>query len=136
MISEKDTHAYHLMAELCLGILNQDKKSPLDSGQPPTKQNQQQRIHINRPMANVCRYEILKQCGVDVLLLLKENAVMTKEYKQTINQLRSFNTSHCLKISFGVDVAEIGLPKMTKEPFTFPSENFLSVDIDPTSHNN
>ncbi|XP_021957526.1 uncharacterized protein LOC110853549 isoform X15 [Folsomia candida] len=118
VMSEKDTNAYHLMTEICGNILRRDSKlpPPLDSGQPGKK------IEISKPAANLCRNEILKQCGVDVLLLLKENAAMTKEYKKSLNQIRSFNTSHCLKISYGVDVVEeIGLARMTKGPFSSPS---------------
>lgn len=120
VMSEKDTNAYHLMTEICGNILRRDSKlpPPLDSGQPGKK------IEISKPAANLCRNEILKQCGVDVLLLLKENAAMTKEYKKSLNQIRSFNTSHCLKISYGVDVVEeIGLARMTKGPFSSPSKN-------------
>lgn len=125
MISEKDTNAYHLMSEICLNIIRQDTKNPLDSSQKILLQQsppQQKKISISKPTANLCRHEILKQCGVDVLLLLKENAVITKEYIKSLNQIRSFNTSHCLKITFDLDVGEIGLPRMTKGPFSLSSK--------------
>lgn len=118
MISEKDTNVYHLVTEICLHILQKDSKTPLDPGQG---QGGRKKIQISKPMTNVCRNEVLKQCGADILPLLKENADKTKEYKNSLNQIRSFNTSHCLKVSYGVDVTELGLARLTKGPFSSPS---------------
>jgi len=75
--------------------------------------------------ATLCRNEIMQTCGVDIIGLLKEDHSITMEYKKSLVQLRSLNTSHCIKMNYGVDVRDIGLPRKFKGPENAPSKTVV-----------
>jgi len=111
------------MTEICTNIIRQDSKTDTGQGHlPPDQGKLQQNVRVRKPTALLCRAEILKTCGVDIIILLQENAAITKEYKESLSQLRSYNTSHCLKMNYGVDFAEMGLPKASKGPLSVSSK--------------
>ncbi|CAG7829786.1 unnamed protein product [Allacma fusca] len=137
VISEKDGNAYKLMNEICANILKRESSTtPGDTGGPPpaleepkieeSGQGQQQKSSsssgrktytppkIRLTTAQLCRNEILKTCGLDVLILIQENPVITKQYKASLAKLRQYNTSQCLKENYGVDFQTVGLPRRFK----------------------
>jgi len=80
------------------------------------------------PTTTICRNVILDTCGVDIQMLLKDNTGITKEYRKSLSQIRSYNTSQCMKMNFGVDfIWEIGLPRKFKGPDLNPSKEPHSV---------
>jgi hypothetical protein len=118
------------MTEICSNIIRQESKSDTGQGQlpaadPKLQKLQQKNVNVRKPTALLCRAEIMKTCGVDIIILLQENAAITKEYKESLSQLRSYNTSHCLTMNYGVDFGEIGLPKAIKGPFSVPSKKLM-----------
>jgi len=83
--------------------------------------------NLQLPTGILCRNEILKTCKIDVVVLLNENPTMSKEYMESLNELRSFNVSQCLRDNYGVHLESIGLPKRFKTPDSSPSKTFLWV---------
>lgn len=92
------------------------------------QQQAQQQSKTKKPfvkaisMTVLCRSEVLQTCGVDIIGLLKEDHSITPEYKKSLGQLRTFNTSLCMKMNYGVDVGGIGLPRKIKGPDIVPSK--------------
>ncbi|ODN04449.1 hypothetical protein Ocin01_02256 [Orchesella cincta] len=112
VISLKDTNAYEVMTEICTNII---RKEQMVQAEPRKKSG------VKVSTASLCRNEIMQTCGVDIIGLLKEDHSISMEYKKSLTQLRSLNTSHCIKMNYGVDVREIGLPRKFKDPENAPS---------------
>ncbi|CAL8103460.1 unnamed protein product [Orchesella dallaii] len=115
VISLKDTNAYEVMNEICANIMR--KEQMVQQQEEPRKKIPPVKVST----ASLCRNEIKQTCGVDIIGLLKEDHSITMEYKKSLVQLRSFNTSYCIKLNYGVDVREIGLPRKFKGPESAPS---------------
>lgn len=93
----------------------------------PAKSVPLPQLHL--PTAILCRNEILKTCKIDVVMLLVENPTMSKDYKEALNKLRSFNVSQCLKDHYGVHLESIGLPKRFKTPDSSPSKVLRNLRV-------
>lgn len=80
---------------------------------------------VKAPTITLCRNQIMQSCGVDIIGLLKEDHTITTEYKKSLGQLRSFNTSLCMRMNYGVDFSDIGLPRKFKGPEVVPSKQMI-----------
>lgn len=66
---------------------------------------------INAAMAEECREIVWQKCRVDITQVLASKSGLNRSYKQFLEELRSLNSSVCLKQSFGVSFGLIGLPR-------------------------
>lgn len=65
---------------------------------------------LTKAGVEACRNEVFNKCGVDIRAFLHENVRLGKTYKQILDEVRSFNSSVCLKLNFGVAPGLLGAP--------------------------
>ncbi|XP_073994877.1 RIC3 acetylcholine receptor chaperone isoform X2 [Rhodnius prolixus] len=106
VIFDNDVEAIKVMTDLCEKILH---SSRITDSRP-------QHItvvtgKINAAMAEECREIVWQKCRVDITQVLASKSGLNRSYKQFLEELRSLNSSVCLKQSFGVSFGLIGLPR-------------------------
>lgn len=114
---DKDLNAIKIMTELCERILS--RQSDFD-----------QRLMLNfqqgkltKEIVDRCKNEVFNKCGVDITSFLKEKVRLGRTYKQILDEIRSLNSSLCLKENFGVAPGLIGVPRrMRIWSYTEPSK--------------
>lgn len=105
VIFETDVNAILIMTEMCGNILQHyDEIDPnLIQGFTQGK--------LTKAGVEACRNEVFNKCGVDITAFLHENVRLGKTYKQILDEVRSFNSSVCLKLNFGVAPGLLGAPR-------------------------
>lgn len=106
VIFDNDVEAIKVMTDLCEKILH---SSHITDSRP-----QHITVHtgkMNAAMAEECREIVWQKCRVDITQVLSSKSGLNRSYKQFLEELRSLNSSVCLKQSFGVSFGLIGLPR-------------------------
>lgn len=66
---------------------------------------------LTKEIVNRCKNEVLSKCDVDITSFLMDKVRLGKTYKQILDEIRSLNSSLCLKQNFGVAPGLIGAPR-------------------------
>uniref|UniRef100_A0A1B6C4L9 Resistance to inhibitors of cholinesterase protein 3 N-terminal domain-containing protein n=1 Tax=Clastoptera arizonana TaxID=38151 RepID=A0A1B6C4L9_9HEMI len=106
VIFDKDLNAIKVMLEVCEKILlrsqnDYDKNFILAF----------QKGKLNKEIINRCKNEVLSKCDIDITSFLLDKVHLGKTYKQILDEIRSLNSSLCLKQNFGVAPGLIGAPR-------------------------
>lgn len=105
VIYEKDLNAIKIMTQLCEKILSTqtdfDKRHLLAF----------QQGKMNKDIVNKCNAVVHDKCNIDIGAFLAEKVRLGKSYHQMLNELRSLNSSFCLKANFGISPGLIGAPR-------------------------
>ncbi|XP_014296060.2 uncharacterized protein LOC103572661 isoform X2 [Microplitis demolitor] len=107
LIFENDINAVDILQEMCKNILNYHQVDP----------RVRDIVNINKlpPQSiNFCREQVLLRCGIDLSSFLAKEEKLGKTYKQVLQEIRSFNSSLCLKINFGVSISRLGTPHLIR----------------------
>lgn len=123
------------MYEICQNIL---KHHQID----PRIRDALRTIKLTPQSASLCREEILARCGIDLSTFLAKREHLEKSYKQVLEEIRSFNSSLCLKINFGIPLSQLGTPHLIRYHILMPhSKNykrfyskFLTLTINNSMH--
>lgn len=110
---ESDVNAADIMYEICQNVL---KHHQID----PRVRDALKTVKLTPQSASLCREEILSRCGIDLSTFLAERERMGKSYKQVLEEIRSFNSSLCLKTHFGVPLSQLGTPHLIRYHILMP----------------
>ncbi|XP_016904568.2 calponin homology domain-containing protein DDB_G0272472 isoform X1 [Apis cerana] len=113
VIFESDVTAADIMYEICQNIL---KHHQID----PRIRDALRTIKLTPQSASLCREEILARCGIDLSTFLAKREHLEKSYKQVLEEIRSFNSSLCLKINFGIPLSQLGTPHLIRYHILMP----------------
>ncbi|XP_077275390.1 RIC3 acetylcholine receptor chaperone isoform X2 [Temnothorax americanus] len=113
MIFESDVTAVDIMQEMCQNIL---RHHPID----PRVRDALKLSKLTPQTASLCREEVLARCGIDLSSFLAERESLGKTYKQVLEEIRSFNSSLCLKMNFGVPLSQLGIPHLIRYHILMP----------------
>ncbi|XP_031847191.1 RIC3 acetylcholine receptor chaperone isoform X2 [Nomia melanderi] len=113
VIFESDVTAGDIMQEICQNIL---KHHQVD----PRVRDVLKSLKLTAQSANLCREEILARCGIDLSTFLADRERLGKTYKQVLEEIRSFNSSLCLKMQFGIPLAQLGTPHLIRYHILMP----------------
>ncbi|KAG8318128.1 hypothetical protein J6590_010003 [Homalodisca vitripennis] len=105
VIFEKDLNAIKIMTQLCEKILSSqsdfDKRLLLSF----------QQGKLTKEIVNKCNAEVHDKCNVDITDFLNDKVRLGRTYQQMLSELRSLNSSFCLKVNFGISPGLIGAPR-------------------------
>jgi len=104
-MSDMDINAIHIITETCGRIIH--KHSELD----PKFIQAFEQGKITQEVVETCKREVLATCGVDITAFLAEQVRLGQTFRQILDSIRSFNSSVCLKLHFGVERGLIGAPR-------------------------
>ncbi|CAL7946559.1 unnamed protein product [Xylocopa violacea] len=110
---ESDVTAADIMYEICQNIL---KHHQID----PRVRDVLRTVKLTPQSSNLCREEILARCGIDLSTFLAERERLGKSFKQVLEEIRSFNSSLCLKIHFGIPLSQLGTPHLIRYHILMP----------------
>ncbi|CAK9799686.1 hypothetical protein ANTPLA_LOCUS2061 [Anthophora plagiata] len=110
---ESDVTAADIMYEICQNIL---KHHQID----PRIRDALRTVKLTPQSASLCREEIIARCGIDLSTFLAERERLGKSYKQVLEEIRSFNSSLCLKIHFGIPLSQLGTPHLIRYHILMP----------------
>ncbi|XP_012343739.1 uncharacterized protein LOC100863144 isoform X4 [Apis florea] len=113
VIFESDVTAADIMYEICQNIL---KHHQID----PRIRDALRTVKLTPQSASLCREEILARCGIDLSTFLAKREHLEKSYKQVLEEIRSFNSSLCLKINFGIPLSQLGTPHLIRYHILMP----------------
>ncbi|XP_018396795.1 PREDICTED: uncharacterized protein LOC108775022 isoform X2 [Cyphomyrmex costatus] len=113
VIFESDVTAVDIMQEMCQNIL---RHHPID----PRVRDALKLSKLTPQTASLCREEVLARCGIDLSSFLAERESLGKTYKQVLEEIRSFNSSLCLKMNFGVPLSQLGTPHLIRYHILMP----------------
>lgn len=66
---------------------------------------------MTKDIVNKCNAEVHDKCNVDIGSFLAEKVRLGRSYQQMLNELRTLNSSFCLKANFGISPGLIGAPR-------------------------
>ena len=124
LIFESDVNTVDIMQEMCKNILRHHQVDPrVRDALKSTK--------LTPQSASFCRDEVLARCGIDLSSFLAQKERLGKTYKQVLEDIRSFNSSLCLKMQFGVPLSQLGTPHLIRYHILMPHskervQDFLS----------
>ncbi|CAL1688520.1 unnamed protein product [Lasius platythorax] len=113
VIFESDVTAVDIMQEMCQNIL---RHHPID----PRIRDALKLNKLSPQTASLCREEVLARCGIDLSSFLAERERLGKTYKQVLEEIRSFNSSLCLRMNFGVPLSQLGIPHLIRYHILMP----------------
>ncbi|KAK9498031.1 hypothetical protein O3M35_003916 [Rhynocoris fuscipes] len=105
VLFDNDVEAIKVMTDLCESILQNNRNN--DSKLHLTAYTGQ----MNAIIAEACRDAIWNKCHINITEILLSKTGLNRSYKQFVDELRSLNSSICLKQSFGISFVPIGLPR-------------------------
>ncbi|XP_033221782.1 uncharacterized protein LOC117175986 isoform X2 [Belonocnema kinseyi] len=113
VIFESDVNAVDIMQEMCRNVLKHHQVDPrvrdaLTMGK------------LTPQSSSLCREEVLARCGIDLSAFLAERERLGKSYKQVLEEIRSFNSSLCLKMNFGIPLSQLGTPHLIRYHILMP----------------
>lgn len=108
VIFDKDVDAIKLVSELCGKVLEKEHNYERDFAL------YLQQGKLTKNIVNTCQASVLKQCAIDVAGLLNEKVNLGRSYKQLVDDLRSLNSSICLKHAFGISFGNLGNPRQLR----------------------
>ncbi|KAK0090400.1 hypothetical protein PV325_000682 [Microctonus aethiopoides] len=113
LIFESDVNTVDILQEMCKNILKHHQVDP----------RVRDAVKINKlspQSASFCRDEVLARCGIDLSSFLAEKERLGKTNKQVLEEIRSFNSSICLKVHFGVPLSQLGIPHLIRYHILMP----------------
>ncbi|XP_023287486.1 uncharacterized protein LOC111673866 isoform X2 [Orussus abietinus] len=113
VIFESDINTVDILQEMCQNILRHHQIDP----------RVRDALKVNKltpQSASLCREEVLARCGIDLSSFLAERERLGKSYKQVLEEIRSFNSSLCLKMNFGVPLSQLGMPHLIRYHILMP----------------
>ncbi|XP_076658140.1 RIC3 acetylcholine receptor chaperone isoform X3 [Halictus rubicundus] len=113
VIFESDVTAADIMQEMCQNIL---KHHQVD----PRVRDALKSVKLSPQSSNLCREEILARCGIDLITFLADRERLGKSHKQVLEEIRSFNSSLCLKTQFGIPLSQLGTPHLIRYHILMP----------------
>ncbi|XP_024945217.1 uncharacterized protein LOC107272140 isoform X5 [Cephus cinctus] len=113
VIFESDVTTVDIMQEMCQNILRHHQVDPRVRDALKTSK-------LTPQSASLCREEVLARCGIDLSSFLAERERLGKTYKQVLEEIRSFNSSLCLKMNFGVPLSQLGTPHLIRYHILMP----------------
>ncbi|XP_076279446.1 RIC3 acetylcholine receptor chaperone isoform X2 [Lasioglossum baleicum] len=113
VIFESDVTAADIMQEMCQNIL---KHHQVD----PRVRDALKSVKLSPQSSNFCREEILARCGIDLITFLADRERLGKSHKQVLEEIRSFNSSLCLKTHFGIPLSQLGTPHLIRYHILMP----------------
>ncbi|XP_025072974.1 uncharacterized protein LOC105422488 isoform X3 [Pogonomyrmex barbatus] len=113
VIFESDVTAVDIMQEMCQNIL---RHHPVDS----RVRDALKLSKLTPQTASLCREEVLARCSIDLSSFLAERESLGKTYRQVLEEIRSFNSSLCLKVNFGVPLSQLGMPHLIRYHILMP----------------
>jgi len=113
VIFESDVTAVDIMQEMCQNIL---RHHPID----PRVRDALKLSKLTPQSVSLCREEVLARCGIDLSSFLAERERLGKTYKQVLEEIRSFNSSLCLKMNFGIPLSQLGTPHLIRYHILMP----------------
>lgn len=119
LIFESDVNAVDIMQEMCKNILRHHQVDP--RVRDALKSNK-----LTAQSASFCRDEVLARCGIDLSSFLAEKERLGKTYKQVLEEIRTFNSSLCLKNQFGVPLSQLGTPHLIRYHILMPHSKKMS----------
>lgn len=66
---------------------------------------------LTKAIVNKCNAEVHDKCNMDIAQFLMDRVRLGKSYQQMLSELRSWNSSSCLKTNFGISPGLIGAPR-------------------------
>lgn len=66
---------------------------------------------LDKEIISMCRKEVFNMCGIDIAEILNKKEKLGRSYKQTLDEIRSYNISICLRQNFGVNPGLLGAPR-------------------------
>ncbi|XP_059480144.1 uncharacterized protein LOC132199437 isoform X3 [Neocloeon triangulifer] len=114
VIFETDVTAIKVLTAMCGDILQENQLTT----------NQQ--LHLSKKSVELCRDKVRSACGLDITAVIRDQTGLTKNYKQILDEIRSFNNSACLKENFGIELSLIGTPRRMRY---FPERYFRDKTI-------
>lgn len=69
---------------------------------------------LNKQIIEKCRSEVLEKCNVDISLFLTEKDKIGRGHKHILDEIRTFNSSFCMKYNFGVTPGLLGTPRLMR----------------------
>lgn len=129
VIFESDVNAVDIMQEMCQNIVRHHQVDPrvrdvLKSGK------------LTPQSASLCRDEVLARCSIDLSAFIAEKEKLGKSYKQVLEEIRSFNSSICLKMNFGIPLSQLGMPHLIRYHILMPHSKTTEVlHMNTTSQN-
>uniref|UniRef100_A0A0A9Z8B7 Resistance to inhibitors of cholinesterase protein 3 n=1 Tax=Lygus hesperus TaxID=30085 RepID=A0A0A9Z8B7_LYGHE len=108
VLFDKDVDAIKLVSELCGKVLEKEHNYERDYAL------YLQQGKLTKAIVKTCQKSVLKQCAVDVADLLNEKVNLGRSYKQLVDELRSLNSSLCLKHAFGISFGNLGNPRQMR----------------------
>ncbi|XP_046751310.1 uncharacterized protein LOC124414410 isoform X2 [Diprion similis] len=113
VIFESDVNVVDIMQEMCQNIVTHHQVDPRVRDALRTTKLTPQSISL-------CHEEVLARCGIDLSSFLAEKERLGKSYKQVLEEIRSFNSSVCLKLNFGVPLSQLGTPHLIRYHILMP----------------
>ncbi|XP_046600620.1 uncharacterized protein LOC107218047 isoform X3 [Neodiprion lecontei] len=113
VIFESDVNVVDIMQEMCQNIVTHHQVDPRVRDALRTTKLTPQSISL-------CHEEVLARCGIDLSSFLAERERLGKSYKQVLEEIRSFNSSLCLKLNFGVPLSQLGTPHLIRYHILMP----------------
>lgn len=117
VLFESDVTALDIMQEMCQNILRHHQVDPRVKDAFKTGKMAPQ-------IANLCKEEVLARCGIDLSTFLAEKERLGKTSKQVLEEIRSFNSSICLKMNFGIPLSQLGTPHLIRYHILMPHSNY------------
>ncbi|XP_072162316.1 uncharacterized protein [Bemisia tabaci] len=108
VIFEKDVNVIKIMMDVCEKILR--KSNDFDSKLSLAFQQGK----LNKQIIEKCRSEVLEKCNVDISLFLTEKDKIGRGHKHILDEIRTFNSSFCMKYNFGVTPGLLGTPRLMR----------------------
>lgn len=122
VIFESDVNTVDIMQEMCRNIVNHHQVDPrvreiLTAGK------------LTHQSAKLCQEQVLARCGIDLSVFLAETERLGKSNKQILEEIRTFNSSLCLKLNFGISLSQLGTPHLIRYHILMPHSKRHLINI-------
>lgn len=113
LIFENDVNTADILQEMCKNIIKHHQIDPRIRDVLKTNK-------LTLQSSNFCRDEILARCGIDMSSFLADKERLGKSHKQVLEEIRSFNSSICLKNHYGISLSKLGIPHLIRYHILMP----------------
>lgn len=119
VIFDTDVNAIKVMTQICEKILI--RQTDFDTNLLVALQQGK----LTKQLVDRCQKTVIATCGIDIKQFLIDKVRLGRNYKQMLDEIRTLNSSLCLKHSFGVSLGHIGLPRTIRVwGLNQPSKNY------------
>lgn len=107
VLLDKDVNGVKLVNELCSTVLRLSDKFNSNFFFTTNR--------LNKDAVKYCRNVVLETCDIDINVLLKDTIELDLQYKNVLEDIRTFNKSLCLKYHFDITLDLLGTPHRVKK---------------------